>query len=127
MTAKTVNALPGRVLVSDIQRGERQIGRIILPNDNGKSSGIRSRWAEVFDVGEGVNDIQKGDWILVDHGRWTRGVKINPASDAEFVGEGVHRFLCKRTSQIDFREFQSVILVGRFPYSCQNTCVLAIE
>jgi len=85
MTAKTVNALPGRVLVSDIQRGERQIGRIILPNDNGKSSGIRSRWAEVFDVGEGVNDIQKGDWILVDHGRWTRGVKINPASDAEFT------------------------------------------
>lgn len=85
MTAKTVKALPGRVLVSDIQRGERQIGKIILPNDNGKSSGIRARWAEVFDVGEGVNDLQPGDWILVNHGRWTRGVKVNPNTDSEFT------------------------------------------
>jgi len=82
---KTVNALPGRVLVSDIQRGERQVGKIILPNDNGKSSGIRARWAEVYDVGEGVGDLKKGDWVLLAHGRWTRGVKVNPNTDNEFT------------------------------------------
>lgn len=84
-TAKKVKALPGRVLVSDIQRGERQIGKIILPNDNGKSSGIRCRWAQVYAVGEGVTDVEKGDWIMVDHGRWTRGVTVNPCTDDEFV------------------------------------------
>lgn len=85
MTAKTVKALPGRVLISDIQRGERQIGKIILPNDNGTSEGIRSRWAEVFDVGAGVDDIKPGEWILVTHGRWTRAVKVNPLTPDEFT------------------------------------------
>jgi hypothetical protein len=84
MTAKTVKALPGRVLVSNIKRGERKIGSIILANDNGTSAGIRARWAEVFDVGAGVDDIRVGEWILVNHGRWTRAVKVNPNTPDEF-------------------------------------------
>ena len=84
MTAKTVSALPGRILVDDIQRGERQVGRIILANDNGTSEGIRARWAKVHAVGVGVTDVVPGEWILVNHGRWTREVKVNPNTPDEF-------------------------------------------
>jgi co-chaperonin GroES (HSP10) len=71
-----ITPLPNKVLVSDMQRGQRQIGSIILPDDNGKLSGIRPRWAQVYDVGSDVIDIKAGDWILIKHGRWTRSHNV---------------------------------------------------
>lgn len=72
-----IKALPGRVLVDEIRHGERVVGGIILLNDDGKSSGVRNRWCHVYAVGAGVTDIEPGDWILVVHARWTRGVKYD--------------------------------------------------
>lgn len=69
-------ALPNRVLVTDMQKGERLVGSIILLNDDGRSEGIRSRWAKVYDVGEGIQDVNVGEWVLIQHGRWTRGVNV---------------------------------------------------
>lgn len=69
-------ALRETVLVTDIQKGERMVGRIIIPNDDGKSSGVRERWAKVYAVGEGVRDINEGDWLLLKHGNWTRGMDL---------------------------------------------------
>ena len=71
-----VDALPGRVLVSEMSHGERKVGSIYIPDDNGKASGVRARWAQVHSVGAGVDDVKVGDWILVQHGRWTRGVTV---------------------------------------------------
>jgi co-chaperonin GroES (HSP10) len=51
-------------------------GGIILPNDDMKSSGIRPRWAKVYAVGPEQKDIKVGEYILISHGRWTRGIKI---------------------------------------------------
>ena len=39
--------------------------------------GIKPRWCKVFKVGPDVEHIEKDDWILVDHGRWTRGFEAN--------------------------------------------------
>ena len=52
-------------------------GGIILPNDDMKSSGIRPRWARVYAIGPEQKDIQIGQYILISHGRWTRGIKID--------------------------------------------------
>ncbi len=71
-----VNALPGRVLVTELERGSRIVRGIIIPDDNGKSEGIRPRWGKVFSVGTGVNDIVPGQWVLVENGRWTRMLKV---------------------------------------------------
>ena len=49
---------------------------IILPSDNGKSSGIRPRWGRVYAVGPEQTDVTVGQWICVAHGRWTRGVEV---------------------------------------------------
>lgn len=72
-----IRVLKGKVLVDEIARGERNINGIIIPDDNGKGSGVRARWARVYGVGPDIIDIKEGDWILVQHGRWTREVKVS--------------------------------------------------
>ena len=49
---------------------------LILPNDNGKSLGIRPRWGRVYAVGPEQTDVRVGEWVCVAHGRWTRGLDI---------------------------------------------------
>lgn len=65
------------VIVADMVFDERFTkGGIVLLSDNGKSTGIRPRWAQVYAVGPAQQDIKVGDWILIAHGRWTRGIEI---------------------------------------------------
>lgn len=73
-----IKPLPGIVLVHNMKRGERQLASgIILRNDDGKEHGVRNRWAQVYAVGEGVHDIKANEWVLIAHGRWSRGIKVN--------------------------------------------------
>jgi co-chaperonin GroES (HSP10) len=75
-------ALKNKVLVTDLERGMRIINGILIPDDNGKSEGVRPRWARVYSVGQGVDDIQEGQWILIEHGRWTRMFNVGlPGQD----------------------------------------------
>lgn len=71
-----IKALKGKVLVTDLERGSRIINGIIIPDDNGKSEGIRPRWGKVYSIGEDIVDIKVGEWILVENGRWTRMLKV---------------------------------------------------
>jgi co-chaperonin GroES (HSP10) len=75
---KKITALHDNVIVSDMQFKERTLSSgLVLMSDNGKSSGVRPRWAEVYAVGPNQQDIKPGQWICVTHGRWTRGVDID--------------------------------------------------
>ena len=69
-------ALKDTVLVKDMVFKERMVGSIIIVKDDGKDSGIRPRWAEVYKVGPLQKDVKVGEFILVAHGRWTRGLEI---------------------------------------------------
>ncbi len=78
---KTVkgNIIPikDHVLVSDMEFAQLVTeGGIIIPGDEGSSRGIHPRWGKVYSVGPEQKDIKKGEWVLVDHGRWTRGVTL---------------------------------------------------
>ncbi len=65
------------VIVSDMTFDERiSSGGIVILNDNGKGTGIRPRWGQVYAVGPDQHDVKVGEWILVAHGRWTRGIEI---------------------------------------------------
>jgi co-chaperonin GroES (HSP10) len=72
-----LQALSDSVLVEDMTFDERlSNGGIVLLNDNGKSLGIRPRWGRVYAIGPDQQDVRVGEWILVAHGRWTRGLDI---------------------------------------------------
>jgi co-chaperonin GroES (HSP10) len=84
-----VKALHDQVIVSDMQFGERvSRGGIVILDDDAKSRGIRPRWAKVYVVGHKQQDIKPDDWILVEHGRWTRGFKL---IDTDGVERVIHR------------------------------------
>lgn len=73
-----ITALNDAVIVSDMSFDERIThGGIVLPNDDMKSSGIRPRWGKVYAIGPKQKDIQVGQYVLISHGRWTRGIKID--------------------------------------------------
>ena len=76
--SKQIRALHDNVIVADMEFDTRitQSG-LILPNDNGTTLGIRPRWGRVYAVGPDQRDVKVGQWILLAHGRWTRGIDID--------------------------------------------------
>lgn len=73
----SLKPLKDTVLVTDMNFEYRvTTGGIILPSDDAKNSGIRPRWAKVYAVGPEQKEVSVDQWILVSHGRWTRGVEI---------------------------------------------------
>ena len=78
---RQLRPLKDSVIVSDMIFDVRiSTGGIIIPNDNGKSTGIRPRWGQVYAVGPDQKDVQPGQWVCVEHGRWTRGIDIEDES-----------------------------------------------
>jgi|TARA_B110000305_G_C19028045_1_gene442463 co-chaperonin GroES (HSP10) len=78
---KTSNlrAINDRVLVTDMDFGDQVTkGGIIIKSDDGETRGIYPRWGKVFSKGpKNVDLYEVGQWILVEHGRWTRGINID--------------------------------------------------
>lgn len=72
-----VHPYPNKVIVSDIESGEIVDRGIYMLSDDRKSEGVRARWAKVHAIGDGVVGLSVGDWVLVKHGRWTRGVNVD--------------------------------------------------
>lgn len=65
------------IIVSEMNFGMRQLSSgIIMLGDDAKTDGIRPRWAKVFAIGPDQKDVSVGQWVLVEHGRWTRGSKV---------------------------------------------------
>jgi co-chaperonin GroES (HSP10) len=75
----TMTFFRDHVIVSEMHFDERiSTGGIILPDDDKKSSGIRPRWAKIYGLGPEQDDpqLEIGKWVLVSHGRWTRGITV---------------------------------------------------
>ena len=69
--------LHDKVFVSNMDFGAQHTASgIYIPGDDGKSSGIYPRWGQVWAVGPEQEDVQIGEWILIEHGRWTRTIKV---------------------------------------------------
>jgi len=74
------------VLITDMNFDARvSKGGIVLPSDDGKSEGVRHRWGRVWAVGPQQHDVKVGDWILLEHGRWTRGVIVEEEDGTEIT------------------------------------------
>jgi len=74
---KSLAPLRDHVLVRDMDFSGRQLASgIFLLNDDGKTDGIRPRWARVYAVGPEQKDVAPGQWIYVEHGRWSRGLEV---------------------------------------------------
>ena len=87
--AQNINAIKGnlkaigdKVLVSNMYFGEQKTkSGLILRDDDGTTRGIYPRWGQVYSKGPDNNEeYDIGDWILIEHGRWTRAISIEDSS-----------------------------------------------
>lgn len=73
----TVKAIKDHIIVADMGFGEQVTKNgIIRLEDDGKDEGIKPRWGRVYSVGPEQIDVKVGEWVLVKHGRWTRGMDL---------------------------------------------------
>lgn len=73
-----IRALHDDIIISNMDFGEiKTSSGIVIRSDDGKSHGVKPRWGKVYKVGPEQKDIKEGQWILIEHGRWTRKIKIH--------------------------------------------------
>jgi co-chaperonin GroES (HSP10) len=69
----TLKPLKDKIFVTDINFDEEVTsGGIVLKSDNGKGEGVKPRWGRVWAIGPEQEDVEVGQWILMEHARWTR-------------------------------------------------------
>ena len=74
---QSIKPLHDHVIVTEMNFKDRTLSSgIVLLCDDAKTAGIRPRWAQVYAVGPDQKDVTVGQWILVEHGRWTRGLEV---------------------------------------------------
>ena len=81
----SLRPLKNRVIVKEMNFGEMKTkGGLILLSDDGKDHGIKPCWCQVVAKGKDNNDeYEVGDWILVEHGRWSRGYNVQWDDESE--------------------------------------------
>lgn len=75
-----IKPLSNDVLVFNMEKGYRRnkkTGILFLDDSDFKEYNIKPRWCQVYKVGNKIDFLKEGDWILVEHGRWTTGVRFN--------------------------------------------------
>ena len=77
---KSLRAISDKVIVHNMDFGAQTLASgIIMMDDDKKSQGIKPRWAQVYSIGplaQTKTELQVGQYVLVGHGRWTRGINI---------------------------------------------------
>jgi co-chaperonin GroES (HSP10) len=83
---KSLTPLFDGVIVADMQFKERVTSTgLFIPSDDKQLHGVHPRWGRVYSVGPDQKHIRVGQWVLVSHGRWTRGVDIKDADGKHTV------------------------------------------
>ena len=80
-----IRPIHDRVIVRQMHFGEMVTkSGLILGSDDGKEHGINPRWGKVYAKGhENKDEFNVGDWVLVEHGRWTRGFNMELPDEDE--------------------------------------------
>lgn len=82
MKIKKLTPILDHILVTDMNFGEQvTTGGIVLRSDNGKSEGVKPRWGRVWAIGPDQDTVKVGEWLLIEHGRWTRGIDLTLDDD----------------------------------------------
>ena len=77
---RVVRAMRDKILAEMVDKpGEEKTtaGGIIITEKDGTENAIRPRWFKVYSVGNEIDWITKGKYVLVDHGRWSNGMKVS--------------------------------------------------
>lgn len=89
---KKFRALQDHVVVTDMNFDQKiSHGGIIIPSGDKKLEGIHARWGRVYAIGNRQQDVKIGQYVLIKHGRWTRGVEIEDADGEHTIRRIDHK------------------------------------
>jgi len=78
--------LSDKVLVKAMEFGSRKTtGGIFLKDDEMTVIGARPRMCRVLAVGPKITDIKVGQYLVVEHARWTRGWEMTESGEKIIV------------------------------------------
>lgn len=109
--ASKIKPIRNHILVCDMNFGEQTTASgIVLRSDDGKSEGVKPRWARVFAIGPEQQDVVVDQWVLLEHGRWTRGVEVEADDGTVFTvwradPEGMLAAADERPSDVELGQF----------------------
>lgn len=63
---------------------KKSSGGVIFNEKDGTEDAIRPRWFEVTHVGPDNIDFKVGEYVLVAHGRWSRGFKVDNFDETKY-------------------------------------------
>ena len=75
-----IKATRDKILAEMIDKpGEEKTskGGIIMKEKDATEAAVRPRWFKVYSVGSGIDWIKEGEYVMVAHGRWSNGLKID--------------------------------------------------
>ena len=110
------------ILVRNMDFGERKTASgLIVLSDDGKVGGIHPRWGEVIAVGNEQLDVQVGQYVMVAHGRWSRGFELNgetvrtvdPKDVLGIQDEEPEKAMMKSTLGHQTRAYEGKVSVGK--------------
>ena len=102
-------------------KGHKTAGGIIVLSDDGKLGGIHPRWGEVIAVGNEQQDVNVGQYVMVAHGRWSRGFELNgetvrtvdPKDVLGIQDEEPEKAMMKSTLGHQTRAYEGKVSVGK--------------
>ena len=120
-TQGTFKPLRDGILVNNMEFGEQRTeGGIIILSDDGKSTGIHPRWGKVLAIGPEQKDVDIGQYVLVSHGRWSRGFKLNgetvrtvDPNDVLGIQDEEPQSIYKASAGHQTQEYQGKVSVGK--------------
>lgn len=109
--ASKLRPIRAHILVRDMNFAEQRTqSGIYIPSDDGKSEGVKPRWAKVFAVGPDQTEVKVGEWVLLEHGRWTRGIEVEEDDGTKFTiwradPEGIMMTADERPAGLEFGQY----------------------
>ncbi len=72
----TIKPIHDKVLAKMIDGfgDKKTAGGVIVVEKDGTTDAIRPRWFQVMFTGPKQKDVNPGEYVLVAHGRWSRGI-----------------------------------------------------
>lgn len=71
------------VLIDTFGVKQKSSGLYIIDAD-GTDNAVKPRWFKITHIGPEQTDVKVGEYVLVAHGRWSRGFNIPGSGDEKF-------------------------------------------
>jgi co-chaperonin GroES (HSP10) len=83
---KRLRPLHDHIIVADMQFTDRVTATgLFIPSDDKQIHGVHPRWGRVYEIGPDQKDVAVGEYVLIAHGRWTRGANIIDGTGANLT------------------------------------------